>query len=541
MNPPDRNDAAERILLATEEEVPPELLRTVLLGLVPEPDTPTALHWYPLADVRADGLEPTLYAGAPEPWMYAQTLRRLARFRLRPRALIVTGGVPADDLAAVAIPLDEAIARGRRREAQGLSIELGERVSWAAATPVHLRPAGSGSADGAAHAPEHSGVVLRAHVNGNGSIAHLSRLLAIALDRTRRAVWLEDLVGKPPSANATMSELQRRDIARLAAHAPGAHDQVVASVRAPYRLPEEALTRGGAFDWPEHAGAPQYMWGGIAYSEADSRTGWMRTAIDSFDRWLAVSTHSRRALLAGGVDPGRVQVLPHPIDDRLFRPTSASRRADGPFTVLNVSVSFGQLKGLDVLLRAATRAFAGERAVVLRIHQRKGGLEELLADDPLAADAFARLGDRVVVTTGPLSQDQLARLYAGADVYVQPSRAEASGLTALEAACCGTPSIATAWSGPTDYIDGKAVLPLSYRLTEARPRRDQPLARGGCGLWAEPSVEHLAELLHELRSEREERAAAAHAAAPALHARFGLEAVGRTAESLLFDAGAWDR
>jgi glycosyltransferase involved in cell wall biosynthesis len=203
-------------------------------------------------------------------------------------------------------------------------------------------------------------------------------------------------------------------------------------------------------------------------------------------------------------------------------------------------VAFGQLKGLDVLLRAAAHAFAGERRVVLRIHQRKGGLEELLADDSRAAAAFARLGRQVVVSTGPLTQDQMARLYAGVDLYVQPSRAEASGLTALEAACCGTPSVATAWSGPTDYIDGKAVLPLAYTLTEARPRRFQQLARGGCGLWAEPSVEHLAEILHEVHANREERAAAARAAAPGLRARFGLDAVGRTAESLLFDASRWE-
>lgn len=537
------------MLLATEGGIAPSLLPWVLLGLLPEPREALAIHWYPLADVRGDGLAPTLYVSDCDAWAYEETLRRLALFRVRPCCLAVTQEVPTDAVEAsvpvLRMPVQAAYDRGRRRAAAGLQLEVRDRQPWAAATPLELRgPArllarGTGDSVGTGG---RSGVVLRAHVNGNGSIAHLARLLAIALTRTldgSAALWLEDLVGKPASANATMSARQRKDLSHLARAVPTAGDRVVASVRAPYRLAEEALTRSEAFDWPEHADAPQYMWGGIAYSQADAASPPMQAMMDCFDRWLAVSTHSQRALVAGGMSPQRVRVLPHPVDDRLFRPGGRGRPAASPFTVLNVSVGFAQLKGVDVLLRAAARAFAGDRRAVLRIHQRKGGLEELLADNPLAADAFARLGDQVVVTTGPLTQDELARRYTGSDLYVQPSRAEASGLTALEAACCGTPAVATGWGGPTDYIDGRAVQEIAYELREATPRRDQPLARGGCGLWAEPSVEHLAELLHEARTHRDERAAAAREAAPGLHARFGLDAVGQRAQALLFHAEAW--
>lgn len=542
-------DTSERVLLVTEEGLDPELLPLVLAGLLPdELAGADAVLWYPLAAVRADGLAPTLYAGAVEPWMYAETLRRLVLFRIRPRLLVATEGVATRGLegaaAVVRMPVAVAVSRGVERRRTGLRVDVRPREHWAAASRVDIRPAPKHGPRTAAGSPStrRFGVVLRTHVAGNGSIAHLTRLLAIALDRTlgsERAVWLEDVVGKPLANNATMSREQRADVARIAQQQPAADDGVVASVRTPFAHGEEALLRGGALDWHEHVDAPQYMWAGTACSDIDTGSESMRTMLGCVERWLAVSSHARRALLAAGVDPGRVEVLPHPVDDRLLGAEAAEPRQSHPFTILNVSASSAELKGVDVLLKATANAFGGDRGFVLQLHERKGGLEQLLADDVDSAAARDRLGDRLVVTTGPLAQHELARLYAAADVYVQPSRAEASGLTALEAACCGTPSVATAWSGPVDYIEGSAVIPLAYTLAEARPARPQPLARGSRGLWAEPSVEHLVEILRDIREHREERSDAALSAAPALRARFGLDAIGSLAERLLFDESAW--
>lgn len=55
---------------------------------------------------------------------------------------------------------------------------------------------------------------------------------------------------------------------------------------------------------------------------------------------------------------------------------------------------------------------------------------------------------------GALHGTKLARVYAGADVFVFPSRSDTFGLVLLEALACGTPVAAFPVTGPRDVLDG---------------------------------------------------------------------------------------
>jgi len=58
---------------------------------------------------------------------------------------------------------------------------------------------------------------------------------------------------------------------------------------------------------------------------------------------------------------------------------------------------------------------------------------------------------------GVLSQAELAKVYAAADVFVFPSRTDTFGLVLLEALACGTPVAAYPVTGPIDVLgDGRA-------------------------------------------------------------------------------------
>ena len=84
---------------------------------------------------------------------------------------------------------------------------------------------------------------------------------------------------------------------------------------------------------------------------------------------------------------------------------------------------------------------------------------------------------------GVLTQAELAKVYAAADVFVFPSRTDTFGLVLLEALACGTPVAAYPVTGPIDVLgDGGAGAmheDLREACLEALEDRSQPCARVG--------------------------------------------------------------
>jgi glycosyltransferase involved in cell wall biosynthesis len=68
---------------------------------------------------------------------------------------------------------------------------------------------------------------------------------------------------------------------------------------------------------------------------------------------------------------------------------------------------------------------------------------------------------------GPTVGEDLARLYASADVFVFPSRTDTFGLVLLEALASGTPVAAYPVTGPIDVIGNAPVGVLDEDLRKA--------------------------------------------------------------------------
>ncbi len=68
---------------------------------------------------------------------------------------------------------------------------------------------------------------------------------------------------------------------------------------------------------------------------------------------------------------------------------------------------------------------------------------------------------------GVLSQAELAKVYAAADVFVFPSRTDTFGLVLLEALACGTPVAAYPVTGPIDVLGGGHAGAMNEDLREA--------------------------------------------------------------------------
>ncbi|SDD35042.1 Glycosyltransferase involved in cell wall bisynthesis [Sphingomonas sp. YR710] len=79
------------------------------------------------------------------------------------------------------------------------------------------------------------------------------------------------------------------------------------------------------------------------------------------------------------------------------------------------------------------------------------GTKVVVGDGPARAALERQYPDAVFL--GMLGGETLASAYAGADVFVFPSRTDTFGLVMIEALACGTPVAAFPVSGPIDVLD----------------------------------------------------------------------------------------
>ncbi|MBN9308580.1 glycosyltransferase family 1 protein [Devosia sp.] len=89
-----------------------------------------------------------------------------------------------------------------------------------------------------------------------------------------------------------------------------------------------------------------------------------------------------------------------------------------------------------------------------------------------------------VVFLGPRQGDELARLFASADVFVFPSKTDTFGLVLLEALASGTPVAAFPVTGPIDVIGAAPVGALDNDL-KAAAMHALGLSRDACRAYAE--------------------------------------------------------
>jgi len=97
---------------------------------------------------------------------------------------------------------------------------------------------------------------------------------------------------------------------------------------------------------------------------------------------------------------------------------------------------------------------APEKNLEAFLSLRLPGTKVVIGDGPAAPLLKARFPDAVFL--GARSHAELPAYYAGADVFVFPSRTDTFGLVLIEALACGLPVAALPAPGPLDIIGGSA-------------------------------------------------------------------------------------
>ncbi|PWT87287.1 MAG: glycosyltransferase family 1 protein [Proteobacteria bacterium] len=204
-------------------------------------------------------------------------------------------------------------------------------------------------------------------------------------------------------------------------------------------LPEAAAALGASHCLVALVHHPLALESGLSPGERERLAASERTALGYARHVIATSNTTAHMLVADyGVPSAGVSVVAPGTDPPVATAAVVPRQGDDVVTLLAVGAVVPR-KGFDVLVAAL-----GELAALpwrLMIAGDLGRSPPTAAR--LAADIAARgLADRIVLR-GAVSDAELAALYAGADLFVLPSRFEGFGMAYAEAIAHGLPVIGT--------------------------------------------------------------------------------------------------
>jgi glycosyltransferase involved in cell wall biosynthesis len=273
----------------------------------------------------------------------------------------------------------------------------------------------------------------------------------------------------------------------------------------------------GTSEWPGRRG--EYVYQGQITSSLSASQG---VLIVTPSQW------SKEGLVRVGADPARIRVIPHGVDIATYHPLEPGERVFAKqvlglngFIFLHVGAMTVN-KGLDRLLPAFAAVCRKHPHSVLlfkgldSVYPSRQLLDEHLS--VLSSEDAQLIRPRIRYRGGVFRMSAMARLYAAADAYVSPYKAEAFNLPVLEAAACGLPIICTG-GGPTDEF----TTPQFARYIASQ--RIKTTVGGFEEEELQPDQEHLAELMHGIIEDNSFSSQAALAGPTHVRDRFAWSAV----------------
>lgn len=259
---------------------------------------------------------------------------------------------------------------------------------------------------------------------------------------------------------------------------------------------------------------------GYWYWETEVFPSAWRDRFAYFDEIWVASEFCRAAIAASANIP--VVVVPPPVilDDPPARETASP--AGAPFRFLTICdvESVVERKNPLGAVGAFSLAFRGNAGVALTVKLANAETASGLVESLTSAAGSAN----VEIDTSAVARGDIERLLARCDAYVSLHRAEGFGLPLAEAMALGKPVVATAYSGPLDFLDETTGYPVRW-TPAALERARGPYPAGT--RWAEPDEAHAVEMLRRVVADRSESERRGRAGKQRIQTLYGLESAGR--------------
>ena len=318
----------------------------------------------------------------------------------------------------------------------------------------------------------------------------------------------------------------------LSGHAPQVRDPLVESLAGKSVQSDFHLFHGIPHVWANRAFSVRNAIAMTVWETDTMPTQWRNTLNHALEVWLpcdfnvaAFRPQLRRPIVK----------LPHPVIPRpeLENPQSTEEIlgvAPEDFLVYSI-FEWQDRKSPELQLEAFLRAFADDSHAAYLVKVNPGA-------EAVARTAIAGLEQRVpskarlLLRAEGWDESKMAALHARGDCYLSLHRGEGWGYPLFEAACQGVPVVATAFSGPLEYLDSDHHQLVSYSLT---PVRQPYLYYHSRMQWAEPHLEDAVAKLQWVFQNRQTARHKAQTAARTLRLRYSLEEVGFRARNSLLD------
>jgi glycosyltransferase involved in cell wall biosynthesis len=215
------------------------------------------------------------------------------------------------------------------------------------------------------------------------------------------------------------------------------------------------------------------------------------------------SEWGKQTIVGCGLDPNKVDVVPEGVDPTIYHPWHF-KQTNQRTKFLSVG-KFEERKSQIETLIAWAKVFNSCDDVELVVKTGYFGNTEVKVQQLQKLVTQLELHN-VKIIWGNVDDDSLLHLYAGADIFVLPTRGEGWGLPIIEAAAIGLPIITTMYSGHTQYLKhiASSVVPVQYDLEPIACPEFQmyyPNEDGNWGHWARPRLDSLANaLVHAFRN-----------------------------------------
>ena len=280
--------------------------------------------------------------------------------------------------------------------------------------------------------------------------------------------------------------------------------------------------------------AGKYNIGYWAWELPEFPDAWVQFA-SVFDEIWAPSRFTAEAIAQKVPVP--VLTMPHAIS--FTRPTGDFRTKFGLpsdqflFLFLYDLNSYSERKNPAAVLEAFRRSGLSGRgaALVIKVHNAAANPADF---ERLRADAASLPGTTIISAT--LSRAEIYEWESACDCFVSLHRSEGFGIAVAESMFLGKPVISTDWSGTSEFVNATNGCPVRCELVTL-DRNHGPYARGQ--IWAAPDIDHAAEWMQRLFSDRNLARQLGDAARTTIEENYSPTAIGARYRQRLEAIASW--